>query len=539
MSLFGLAGLAAVLVGVGLGLAFRQAWIFPHRFQQAERLWQQGAPAAEVLVPLDRSLLARGELGYRVQLLRSLAHLELGNRLQAWQASFRAGLTRLPFWHRWPIALYLMTQAKLPKRWSHSLGERMGRRLPGGQRFHHFLAAQQFRAGDPDTAWPLMELALEGCQEDPLVLEDLMLSALGRMQAPDRKAELGTTLAHLFERSLSLLTKRHGDSRCSWNRLAPLPYLMATGKTAEVLSLARSLPEPRRPMGLWEAECLALRELGDLPAAEASAIQGLELHPTSFRLWMERHALALQRRDAPQALQSLEQARPLIEMQEDAAESQWEWMLRRAEFAYWAEGDAAQAWTLLSGIPQTHQGRQHPPFRLQVQVALGHYTEAFTAIQPLLEQSPQDVDLLLLQADCMGGMGTWEALLPFLESFQATGAPRSDYWHLLGLSHAHLRHRLPARECLERASAMDLNQVRLALDAGHACMELAEWERAEYHWRHALELDPQSEEALLQLSETRRALHDPAGAKAILRECLLAHPESEEAQGYLAELEAN
>ena len=350
-----------------------------------------------------------------------------------------------------------------------------------------------------------MEKALEGCQEDPLVLEDLMLSSLERMQSPEAREELAALPAQIFEQSLTLLLRRHGEKRCAWNRLAALPYLMAAGRPEEVLILARSLPEPQRPMGLWEAECLALRELGNLPAAEQAAIRGLEWHPESFRLWMERHGHALQRQDIAQAIWALERAKPLLEAQEDAAEAHWEWLLRRAEFAYWVEGDAAQAWSLLSGIPQTHQGRHHPPFRLQLQVAMGQHAEAFPAIEALLAQAPQDVDLLLLQADCMAGMGTWKALLPFMESFQMTGAIRSDYWHLLGLSHAHLQHRVPARECLERASAMDPGQLRLALDAGHACMELAEWERAEHHWRRALQLEPKCEEALLQLSETRRA----------------------------------
>jgi Flp pilus assembly protein TadD len=86
---------------------------------------------------------------------------------------------------------------------------------------------------------------------------------------------------------------------------------------------------------------------------------------------------------------------------------------------------------------------------------------------------------------------------------------------------------------------MSQRNIRFVMDAGHACMDLAEFERAEGYWRQALKLQSQSEEALIQLAETRRALHDTDGAKRLLRECLLHHPDSEEAQAFLAELEAN
>jgi Tfp pilus assembly protein PilF len=86
---------------------------------------------------------------------------------------------------------------------------------------------------------------------------------------------------------------------------------------------------------------------------------------------------------------------------------------------------------------------------------------------------------------------------------------------------------------------MAQGNLRFVLDAGHGCMDLYELERAEQHWRQALKLDPQCEEALVQLAETKRSLHDIEGARRLLRECLLHHPESEEAQTFLAELEAN
>jgi len=156
-----------------------------------------------------------------------------------------------------------------------------------------------------------------------------------------------------------------------------------------------------------------------------------------------------------------------------------------------------------------------------------------------LKDLPQDVDLLLLQADCLAGMEAWEALLPYLEGLGEACRERSAFWHLRGLARAHLGDPLPARMDLERAARMDPGDPRCLLDAGHACAELADWDRAEEHWRQALHLDPRDEEALLHLAEARRALEDLEGARRYLRECLLHHPDSLEAQSRLAELEAN
>ncbi len=76
------------------------------------------------------------------------------------------------------------------------------------------------------------------------------------------------------------------------------------------------------------------------------------------------------------------------------------------------------------------------------------------------------------------------------------------------------------------------------LDAGRACADLDEWDRSEAHWKQALRIDGACEEALLELAESRLALHDRPGAVRYLRECLLNHPDSADAQGRLAELES-
>jgi tetratricopeptide (TPR) repeat protein len=172
-------------------------------------------------------------------------------------------------------------------------------------------------------------------------------------------------------------------------------------------------------------------------------------------------------------------------------------------------------------------------------VAEGDYETAFNEVRTLLEKRPEDVELLLLQADCLAGMDAWEALRPFLDGLGEACRERPSFWHLRGLARANLGEPLPARLDLERAARMDPHGLRYLLDAGHACAEVGDWDRAEAHWRQALQVDPQAEEALIHLAEARRGLVDLDGARRYLRECLLHHPESHDAQARLAELEAN
>jgi tetratricopeptide (TPR) repeat protein len=145
----------------------------------------------------------------------------------------------------------------------------------------------------------------------------------------------------------------------------------------------------------------------------------------------------------------------------------------------------------------------------------------------------------MLQADCLAGMEAWEALLPYLNSLGEACREQADFWHLRGLARANLGEHLPARLDLERAVRMDPRNLRYLLDAGHGCAELGDWDRAEGHWRQALQVDGESEEALIHLAEARRELEDLEGARRYLRECLLHHPDSADAQARLAELEAN
>jgi tetratricopeptide (TPR) repeat protein len=317
-------------------------------------------------------------------------------------------------------------------------------------------------------------------------------------------------------------------------------FLLRNERYVEALALVQGLPPGRRnhPL-LWLCESVARRQLGDREGAWRVAEAAVQQLPEAFRLWLERYQIALDLHLDREALQSLDRAWSTIPAGPEGDSLRQEWRLRRAEFALWWEDHPDFAQELLGAVPLDQQGDHRPPLRLQVLVAQGAYEKAYQEVVDLLEQEPGDVDLLLLQADCLAGMEAWEALLPYLNGLGEACRDRPAFWHLRGLAQANLGEAMPARLDLERAVRQDPRSLRYLLDAGHACAELGDWDRAEGHWRQSLQLDPQAEEALIHLAEARQGLDDLEGARRYLRECLLHHPDSQDAQARLAELEAN
>ncbi len=517
-------GLAVALAAVATGAVVRALIVTRPRLKKAEAAWAKGAPSSEVLDLLPPA--NGGELGRQVNLLRARASFALGYRDAAWAAYREADLARIA----WP----LRALARLPFR---SLPDApsafrvrciagLVRILPHSARLNHLLGLVHLRRQEPDLAWVRFEAALPLAFEDPLLLEDLMRAGFSL-----NREELG-------ERALSMLLARHGDPRLPWDRPAALHFLLSKGRMLDALALARPVPADLRSHPLhWLGEAIPLKALGNLEAAWGSLEAGLKRLPQAFPLWMERSKLALELQKDDEALAALGQAERCLP--EGPEGPRQEWALRRAEAAWWIEGDAEAAWNFLADLPEHLQGDQHPPLRLQLLAALGRHEEAMAAVKALLETHPKDPALLLLQADCMAGMEAWGDLLPFLDALPLRAREQASYWHLRGLALAHLNDHLGARMELERAARMDPGRIRHLLDAGHACAELGEWARAETHWRQALELEPDSEEALIQLSDARRELHDMEGSRRYLRECLVHYPDSADAQDRLAELEAN
>ena len=527
----GLPGLALAGGAVLAGLALRRRWVEAPKLPRAEALWATGAPPAEVLAALEGTAWVGGELGYRIRLLQGRARFALGQRDQAWLDFLQAELRRLPAWKRGSVGRYFQAIPGVPSEEHLRRGERLMRRAPGVARLRHLLGILHLRRGGDGasrSAWVRFAEALPLATEDPLLLEDLMLAAFAQ------------GLGDLAERALRLLQDRHGDPRLPWDRAAAAFHLLQGGHPARALALLEPLPEGARTQPLhWLGLAAAQRLLGDRTAAWATVEAGLRAHPGAFRLWMERYLIALERQEDEEAYQSLLHAETLIPSGPEGEEARREWHLRRAEFAYWCDDDPEEAWVHLAALPPEAQGDHHPPLRLQVQVALGAYEEALAKVREALRERPADPALLLLQADCMAGLEAWEPLLAYLDGLGEPCREQAVYWHLRGLCHAHLGDPLKARLDLERAARMDPGRLRHLLDAGHACAELGEWERAELHWRQALTVDSQGEEALVHLAEARMELADPEGARRYLRECLLHHPESVEAQDRLAALEAN
>ncbi|WP_279342963.1 tetratricopeptide repeat protein [Geothrix paludis] len=520
-----------VLAGAWLGWAIRQAWLYPPRLARAEAMWAAGEPASAVAECLSRAPLATGELGYRVRLLRSAAHQALGYRDRAWLDALEAQLARLPLWKRLVVSQAFRRVPDTPSFRRIAWGDRFIRVAPRMARLRHLQGILLLRSGREDAlhqAWTRFEDALPLAWDDPLVLEDLMLAGFQHGRED------------VAERALATLISRHGDPRLPWDRGAAGMYLLRNGRPAEALGLVGALPRDRRDQPLpWLVECLSRRRMGDIDGAWRTVEDAVGQLPDAFRLWMERYQIALDLERDAEALGSLARAWRTLPEGTEGDLLREEWQLRRAEFAFWWEGDPAFAKQLLVKLPPDRRGDHRPPLLLQVRVALGEYEAAYGEVATLLQQAPDDTGLLLLQADCLAGLEAWEALLPYLNGLGESCRERADFWHLRGLARANLADHVPARLDLEHAVRMDPRNLGFLMDAGHACAELGDWDRAESHWRQALQLDSQSEEALIQLAEARRELEDLDGARRYLRECLLHHPDSADAQARLAELEAN
>lgn len=522
---------ATLMMGTWLGWVLRQAWIYPPVLARAEAQWAALEAASTVAEGLSRATLATGELGYRIHLLLSAAHQALGYRHQAWQDLLEAQLSRLPLWKRLLVRRAFHPEPERPTARRLARGERLIRLAPRMARLRHLQGILLLRTGEPadlHRAWEHFEAALPLAWDDPLVLEDLLLAGLQHGRED------------LSERALEVLRTRHGDPRLGWDRGAAGMYLLRSGRPAEALALVRGLPPDRRGHALpWLTEVVALHRLGDLEGAWRVVEAATQQHPEAFRLWMERHDLALDLQRVEAALTSLTRAWQTIPGDPEGDPLRQEWRLRRAEFAFWWEDQPETARELIDQLPAEQQGSHHPPLRLQILVAQGEFEAAYREVATLLYNAPRDPDLLLLQADCLAGLEAWEALRPYLDSLGEAVRERPAFWHLRGLACTSLGDPVHARLDLERAVRMDPQQLRFLLDAGHGCAELGDWDRAEGHWRQALHLDERSEEALIHLAEARRELQDLEGARRYLRECLLLHPESAEAQARLAELEAN
>lgn len=522
--------LSLLLVVLVAGRWIHHQWVLPRILKKAEIRWNSKAPGSDIADLLGSNRFATGEIGYRIHLLMGRAHFAQGFRNQAWSDFLQAQFVRLPLWKRLLVQPFFRRLPKQIPGWRLRYGRVMLDLAPAMPQIPHrlgILFIRRNQEGDVERAWEQFRTVLPLAAEDPLLLEDLMLAALNRTEHA------------LAEQALSMLMQLHGDPRLPWDRSAPSAYLLQQGRAADALALFRTLPPAfRTEPWHWAGEARALRRLGDDHGAWASLEEGLARFPDSFRLWMEQHQMAMDGGRVEEARHCLERAYISLPSDE-TSELRWEWLARRAEFAYWIDGDSFAAWEFLRTVPADRRGTMHPPLDLELQVSLGDFDNALTRCKELLEERPGDPSLLMLQGDCLAGLEAWAALLDFLEGLGPEPRKLAVFWHLKGLALGHQGDALASRMDLERAAMMDPDDLRLVLDAGHACADLGEWERSENHWRQALHMDQSSEEALVQLAESRNALHDPEGARRFLRECLVHHPESSEAHERLSELESN
>ncbi|MDE3246814.1 MAG: hypothetical protein KGN80_12065, partial [Acidobacteriota bacterium] len=226
--------LLAILVA---GRWIHSHWMLPRTLRKAELSWDSGSPASETADLLDSTHFAGGELGYRLHLLLGRARFAQGFRNQAWSDFLQAQFLRLPLWKRLLVQPFFRALPKRIRDWRLHYGRLLLRLAPSMPQLAHRLGILHLRRnqeGDVAQAWEHFRTVLPLAAEDPLLLEDLMLSGLGRQEFA------------LAEQALALLMQRHGDPRLPWDRSTPSAYLLQQGRAAEALAVSRTLPPPYR-----------------------------------------------------------------------------------------------------------------------------------------------------------------------------------------------------------------------------------------------------------------------------------------------------
>lgn len=344
---------------------------------------------------------------------------------------------------------------------------------------------------------------------------------------------------------LAALAVGYGLGRRTWRPqdIPPHPYptipwdeLDRHAPEAALVHLA-SLPPSAWTAEAWECRVAALRRMGAVELAWSATEEGLRSQE-SFGLWMERHALAVERGAIEPAAQALEAAACLLSASGARAADRAEWLLRKAEFALLDQRDAAAAWKALESFPKPFLTEEAVQLQVQTLLSLERFLEA----EAILDQHPWDKPLapplMLLRAECAGGLGQWTQVRELLAALPGDWLNRPECLHLQGVAAANLGEKLNARDLLELAVESDPHHPPYRLDAAQAWLDLGEFTQAERQARQALRQDPSAEGAFLLLAECRQGLQDLEGARRLLRECLLRHPESTEAQHALAQLEA-
>lgn len=501
----------------------------------ALRLWFEGEAPIDILNALPRR---RSSEAHR---LASWAHLALEEPSQAWLAGLEADLARLPFWIR-PFArrrLLRALNADDPHEWR---ATRILLRLaPTSGRLWHRWAELNAVSRNLEAFTHALDEGLPWLLEDPIALNHLRSRALELLAAPSQASpEAQSRLQNLADRIRDHLLHRHGDPRLHGDHGRSAAMALEQGDPLKALSLLWNLPLEARSQMHWETLVMALRALNLTHPADQALDQALKRYPHSSTLWIERYLLDLLWGRSHDARRALDRAHAcILHHERTSLIALQRWHLHRASFALYVEHDPALAWEHLQHVPLDLPDAHATPLRIQVQLALGDAEGAYTTLRPLLRERPEDLGLRMLEMECLAALEAWDSLAEHLRDLPEVAQNWAKYWHLKGLAAAHREDWEQAREALEKAAAMDPSDLRLVLDAGHACLDLHDYTRAEMHWRRALTLDPQCAEALVQWAETLFQRQDLEGAKRLLRECLVHHPDHLDAQTFLAELEAH
>ena len=333
---------------------------------------------------------------------------------------------------------------------------------------------------------------------------------------------------------LGLIQRKLGDHKASVNTFIKLDACLSElGKTQKALDLlenaANSYPnEPHimlkigdiyreqdskqalkyyqraldiNPKNLWANLNIAteLRKLGHLEAAEKQLSQALEYHPNHFKIFI--HYGYLERR------------------------------LGRRNKA-------------LNYFNIAKQKASNPDQKLEAQILaieelreLGKISEAIATIRPILQQSPNNIQVKLIYGNLLKlklDFGTAVELYREIINLQ----PNNNQAHLeLAICLGKLGKNQEALEFLENAAHSLPNELQIMLEIGDIYREKQDNKQALKYYQRALDLNPKNLWANLNIATELRGLGDLEAAEKQLHQALEYHPNHFHVLMQLAQLE--
>lgn len=156
----------------------------------------------------------------------------------------------------------------------------------------------------------------------------------------------------------------------------------------------------------------------------------------------------------------------------------------------------------------------------------GRFGEAETALRRHLSLEPRSPEGLYLLAYVLFRQGRATDSLRAYQDAAAAQAPTADDWKIVGLNHGLLNQWDQARVGLERALALEADNLEARYYLGRVFFSLNRFAEAAATFREVLGRDPRHVKARNHLGQTLEALNDPDGALAAYRQAVALDQES-------------